>query len=242
MAVRNFNGTNEELRFAGSAIENLTGAYTAAVLVKLNTTGIYQCFMAAHTSANVLRWEFAVSSGNLLTLYVSNGSAAITFSSTTTWNIVAVTKTSGTTTPRFHLKDIATGAWTHSDGGATCTNASAGGSGGFIDIGEAADTDDLNARVALAGLWTTALSDVQVEALVTNKNTSDWTGHAVAPTAVWQLNQAAVTTSVNDLTANAVNQSARNGTSVVTGDDPSGWTFASSGNTWDKAGLGIVGP
>lgn len=228
MAVRVFDGADDEIRFGGTALESLTGALTIALLMKRGNTAAWNALVAGHTSGNVGRWGFEINNSDIPVMYVAGtGSGNGTYTSTTTWNLLVMTKAAGTVAPRFHIRDIATGTWTRSNGGGTLGDPVAIGASGTIRIGEFEDGDDFNGRLALAGIWSTALSDAQVDALGTSLNTNNWTGHAVAPVAVWQFNQATAT-SVPDLIGSA-NSTVVNGTSVATGDDPPGWTFAGAG-------------
>lgn len=261
MAVTNFNGTNEEIRAplpaSGGGI--LSGAVTVAVLSKRNRTGaFYEALMAGVNSAGVYQWEFAwdgessINEQDSLSFYVAANSGYATsarngtgtkITSTTTWYVLAFTKASGTAAGRFHFFPLG-GAWSHVAAGISGTAAVHPGdpattASGHLDWGEAQDADDLSGRLAVSGLWTSELSDAQVEALATNLRTSDWVNHAVAPAGVWEFNRALATSDLVDLTANAqtatgtvastTDNSGIQGTSIVTTDDPPSWNFNGAG-------------
>lgn len=242
MAVRNFTNNNSELRVPIIAGSNLTGDFTLAALVKPNTHADWQAIMAGHTAAPAYQWEFGADPGDRQVMYVTSGNqlrqdsgSGITISTTTIWYIVAFTRL-GATSATFHVKPFGS-AWTHTDAGGALT-AAATTSGGYISFGEAQDVDDLNMRLAVAGVWNSALTNVQVEALSTNLKTADWTGHAVAAVGVWDFNQANAADDVPDLTGNhatitgtisgGTDTNGIAGTAIVTTDDPPGWTFGAA--------------
>jgi hypothetical protein len=78
-------------------------------------------------------------------------------------------------------------------------------------------------RLAVAAIFNSALSDVALESIETTPATT--TVYALAPQGLWEFTQAAVSTAVVDLMGNGSDETIRSGTTVVGGDDPSGWTF-----------------
>lgn len=250
MAVREFNGSSDDIRFAKGGWA-ATGALTIAVLVKRTANNTWDALVSPHTTGNVgtCGFELTDNSGGAFSnrlSYFAGGSGDAANNANQQllaadgWAIVAMRKAAGTNAADFHLFKLGTSTWTTAPAGANSPNP-ASSAGGDIRIGSYEGTDWAAMRLALVAVWDSQLSQVQVEALSTGLTTSAWTGHAVAPKAVWQFNQASVATSVTDLVGTST-QSTLNGTTVVTGDDPPSWTFAGSGSTFDKAGLGIVGP
>lgn len=242
MAVREFNGSSDDLRFAKGGW-SATGALTIAVLVKRTANATWDSLVAAHTSGNVgtCGFELTDASGgnfnNRLSYFAGgSGDAANNANQALVaadgWAIAVVRKAAGTTIPDFHLFKLGTATWATAPAGTSAPNA-ASSAGGDIRIGSYESVDWAAMRLALAAVWDSQLSQVQVEALATGLTTAAWTGHAVAPKAVWEFNQAVVTTDVVDLVGTST-QSVRDGTSVVTGDDPPGWTFSGGGGTTDK--------
>lgn len=245
MAVRNFDGADDEIRVPITA--NLTGPYTIAFLVKRGAVGAWHALLAGHDNTGALAWEFGFQgsgAANRLILYNSGDAAqsTSTITSTTTWYIIVFT-CDGTVggNGTFHWFPIG-GAWTHEAGviyGADPLSTLSLLSGGFFAFGTAGGADDLNARIATAALWEAQLTNPQVEALATNLATADWLEHAVEPVAVWDFNQATATEDIPDLTgthatitgtiSGAADTNGITGTSVVTGADPPGWVFGAGG-------------
>lgn len=236
MAVRNFTNNNSELRVPIITASNITTDWTVAALVKPNTHADWQAIMAGHTSAGAYQWEFGLRPNDKLVWYSVNGAAehfldTPVVSTTTQWYLLAATRSASAS--RFHLFPLG-GAWTHT-AAASAFGTPSSTSGGYISFGEANDVDDLNCLLAVAGIWNSALSDAQIEALATNSKTEDWTGHAVAPSGVWDFNQATATDDVPDLEAahatitgtisGSTDLNGIAGTAIVTGDDPPSWVF-----------------
>jgi hypothetical protein len=159
-----------------------------------------------------------------------NNGAAVAITNPASWKILIVTKATGTATPRMHVFPLG-GAWTHQNADSSNSNPATQSSGHFYvgayaDPGSGTLGDFCNMRVALYATWAgTALSDAECEALASGLATSAWTGHSVTPTTVWEFTQASTATAVEDLIGSA-DQTSIAGTSVVTTDDPAGWTFA----------------
>lgn len=234
MAVRGFDGVDDEIRCAiGNC--NQTGALTLAVMFKRGTTAtVWGTLIANHNPANQVKCGLETSGTAANGVEFYNGVSASTSgvnalpANTTDWVIVAVTKQAGTSLPRFHVKNVTTGtAWLHVNGTLSPLADCATQAGGTVRFGEWNDGDDFTGQLALAGEWNVALTDAQTEALATNKRTGDWVLHPVPPVAVWNFNQATVTP-VQDLIDGA-HETVVQGTTVVTGQDPPGWVF--SGNS-----------
>lgn len=229
MTTLRYSADNSEVRYnigATAAAGNFTGAYTLAVLFRRRTTSGFQSILAHHGSDGLVKigMEF-----NGTTLNVGDDGAIrtgpTTISNTTDWWILAVTKASGTVTPRWHIKNVTTGAaWAHTNASGTLGNP-ASQSGGTVRTGEWQDVDDANQNMGIDAGWAAALSDLEVEALATGLQTSAWTTHAVAASYVHeQIDNA----SIPDLKGNGVTLNVVNGTTEEA-TDPPGWTFNGSG-------------
>lgn len=144
---------------------------------------------------------------------------------TTSWILVAM-DAPGTTgqTMRFHATVLG-GTWVHANSGITGTvNSSTVTHWPFLAFNSTAGS--WNARIAVVAAWpTTRLTDANYESI----GLSTASIAALNPTHLWEFNQAAVSTPVTDLMGNGADENvgagARNGTTVVTTDDPPGWTF-----------------
>lgn len=144
---------------------------------------------------------------------------------TTSWILVGM-DVPGTVgqTARFHAAVLG-GAWTHGNSSNTGT-VNAGGLASFSFLSFGGTAGAWNARIAVAAAWpTTRLTDANYESI----GLSTASIAALSPTHLWEFNQAAVSTPVTDLMGNGADENvgsgARNGTTVVTTDDPPGWTF-----------------
>lgn len=245
MTVTNFAADNSEIRvpIPASGGANPTGAMTIAAIAKRNSAAATaHTYLAGEDSTGGYIWEFfaATSANNVIwTLASGDGGQSATTATkmtTGTWHIIAWTKAAGTVQGRVHMYTFG-GSWAHEAAaalGSTPTNPATIASG-HVSFGEAIDVDDLDGRIALAGTWAAVLTDLQIEALTTNLRTSDWYNHAVSPTGLWQFNRAVNTDDLVDLTANAqtatgtitstTDHSGIQGTTIVSGDDPAGWSF-----------------
>jgi hypothetical protein len=233
-----FSAANDEVRFNLPAAANFTGAYTLAALVLRRAVPgtVWHAITGHHSSTSVPQVAIEFDGTNHLELNENNGAASrtstATVSSTTDWYLVAATKAAGTVTPKLHTKNLTTGAWAHDSGAGTLANAPTA-TGGTIRVGEWNDNDDLNANVAVIGGWAAELTDLAVEALLTNLRTSDWTGHATAPAYVHELTS---TTTIPDLMGNGATLNIVSGTTLDTSNDPPGWNFNGTSRTAPRGG------
>jgi hypothetical protein len=225
MAVREFDGTDDEITLDDGGLGQIcNGAWSAVLVVKPTTVPASgeECFLAAHASGTHIFGFYDANNGKLgfassaaFTNYFASGLTA------SAWQIIAVTKAAGTVAPRAHCKELGAGSWTHGDMGATvadrtetATSFVAGSRGGV----EYKDT-----RIAVAAYYVgTNLSDANVESIQTTPSTQQLI--TLGASAVWEFDQASTATAVEDLVGIA-DQSGITGTTVVGGDDPSGWTF-----------------
>lgn len=150
-----------------------------AVLKRNNTS--WSSIMANHSSTPAGVVGLMFNSSNQLvwfdqtSLKAFTGFAAVT--NTTGWVLVAVGKTTGTTTPRGHKYVFDTATWQHADAAATISDRTAQTSGA-VRIGQIDNSDFFGGRMAvLAQRANTApLSDADVESLITNFTRSFWDG------------------------------------------------------------------
>jgi hypothetical protein len=111
---------------------------------------------------------------------------------------------------------MSTQAWTHDTTEVAIADATSP-SGGDIRLGCAGASDFFKGDIAAAACWTRSLTDPEIAGIV-----NSWGAVlATAPTAAWKLNQNVVTTPLMDFSAaGTANQTARTGTTVVSGDIP----------------------
>lgn len=138
-----------------------------------------------------------------LTLLVADG-----------WCLVAVTKASGTTTPRFHKYVFSSNTWTHDNGTGTIADPGTPATNAFL--GANGSVDYWDGDIEIIGSWNTAMSDAQIETLAFNL--SSW--FQVTPKGIWPFYQQAIGQKVLDITGGGANESAITGTTVGTSSVP----------------------
>jgi hypothetical protein len=191
-------------------------AWHGIVTTRQSGAGAYEAYMdiapAGHATAGAI-WSSWGGTDNAATLK---------FLSTDGWCIVAVTKATGSATPRYHKCVLSSRVWTHNDGGGAVANATST-PGGTVILG-AVDTDALNGDLAAVALYARTFSDQEIESLLTWET---WLSYS--PVGAWLLDQAATGQTVVDWVDGA-NQSGITGTTVTTGSLP-GWN-QSDGGVW----------
>jgi hypothetical protein len=228
MAVRNFDGIDDQITLSTGALASVDGGpITVAAIVKLAAVD-GAVFWAGSTSAQADR-RFAVEASTTWFYDTSSGNFQSLFGASTAenWTVIAATKADGTSTPRGHKYVFGTGVWSHVNAAGTLVDAGSGpGAGGVLLLSGGGTSVVLSGRLAVVGVWTSALSDGEIERL--NRSLQAW--RDLLPAALWRLDQAAVTPLV-DLTGGGANETAIVGTNVVVGDDPPGFAFEPPGIT-----------
>lgn len=170
------------------------------------TTGNARWLISRDT-ANKLNFQqagSAVTSTTLIT--VSSG-----------WVLVAVTKTSGTNTPVFHIYNYTSNSWTHENASGTLANNTAPATASRIGRNWAGGgANYFDGTCAIQGVWNAVLTNAQIEALA--YTFQSW--FVVQPKGLWLLDQGATGTKVSDVTGGGANESAISGTSVATSSVP----------------------
>lgn len=227
MAVREFNGTTDIIKTSGGSVGQLTnGAWTLVNIIR-------------PTVLDVHRGTMGVGAGSalLIAMNVRNDDVLIAIDDTFdngepvglaagVWHICAITKPSGTATPRFHGKPLGSGVWAHTNAvtnwtptAGTCDKCWLGG------YGDNVFDPPFSGRVATSAVFTAELSDADVESIQTTPSTRQLAD--LGAVALWDLNQASTSDPVLDLVGTA-DQTSISGTTVVNGGDPPGWTFGLS--------------
>lgn len=236
MAVREFDGVNNFIRFTGAfgAPNNGTNGLSILLVVRplTNASGTAECFSNIASAASG-----AVNLGSIYqdvaTAYTwgadnpsTDAQGAGLNPSTSSWAVIAVTKGAGVVAPRLHYCPLG-GTPVHAPGSITVGNSSGASATNWF-FGEFPDgTGFRDFRLAAAAFSLSAFSDAQVESVQTARTTAAI--NALSPLSLIEFNQSSVTAPV-DLKGVAT-QAAITGTSVVTGDDPPSWVF----------GLGVSG-
>lgn len=230
MAVREFDGVDDLLALSGGSVGALcNSAYSIVMLVKPTALNSNEAYLGIQVGTSNLLGSLAEGSAGRLAMYTDaeaseDASVGLTASA---WQIIGVSKSAGTTAPTFHRKVLGSGSWTHITSATTVANKASTVDrfeiASFLGGGFASRKD---CRVATAAVFATALSSANVETVQTTPSTQQLAD--LGAVALWDLNQASTATAVEDLVGTA-DQSSLTGTTVVTTDDPSGWTFGLSG-------------
>jgi hypothetical protein len=215
--ARTFNGTSDGIvmTVGGCAI---TGALSIAAICQRTTATVYAAIMDAVGTGF---WELGVQpSGavppnrlNFATQGGNTNATSLTLVTADAWCLIAVTKTSGTTTPRFHKYVYSSNTWTHEAGIGTVPDNT--GTNTVADIG-ISGSDLWKGDIHAVGVWNAALSDAQVENLAFTL--PSW--FSVSPAALWLLDQSATSQKVLDWSGGGANESSLTGTSVATSSVP----------------------
>lgn len=246
MAVRVFDGVNDSISWNNPP--NLVGAFTIAALIKRTVNTAYHAIGVEHdSSSNPVVTAMIASQAldsNHPTMEINGNSSSLTtmvIAAADGWDLVIWSKASGTQLPRMHkLPQGSFGtpaSMTHENGTNSLANAPSH-PGGTFRLGEYNAQSWFAGKCALIGIWASQLSDANCQALATNLNVSDWTGHAVTAARVWRPGDSAPT----DLKGSGDTPTINGGATIDTGDDPPGWTLGAAGTTYTRSGLVVVGP
>jgi hypothetical protein len=236
MTVREFNGTSDELvTDIGAAFDMVYG--TAAALLKFSTVTAFRDWTMLHTPGSSFVWT-PVGLTNFSTFQMfSNGASSNSGISpgTASWKLVVARKASGNVTPRFSVYDYSSATWAHAAGSSPLSDSgSPPGVGGQVRFTYQNVSDFFGGRIAARALWTNSLpwsadaaGDAAIEVSGLKDAATSWLGSN--PSAFWLFDQASVATPVEDLSVSGTaDQIAISGTTVVTGDDPPGFSFATT--------------
>lgn len=222
---RFFDASDDEIITSAGTLNNFTFG-TIVVLLRRdsgNTGWSAPCMLHTSGGAAVAGLEFKPTADGAYLVVISgagdveHNSLAVTNSDG--WVLAAVTKATGTATPRGHKGVMSSLTWTHTNFPSTLANN--GSTVSTVRFGQWENTDRFGGEIAAIGVWkSVVLTDNQIEGLAAGL----YAWSALSPTALWRFNQAAVTTAVDDLTGNGANQSSRVGT-TVDGDEPPGFLY-----------------
>lgn len=228
---RRFSADNSEIRWTIPAATDFTGAFTLAIIWRRRhaTVNTWDALFGHHNSSNVPRLSIEKANTDKIELGIDDTTfvdSTTTITSTTNWNIIAVSKAAGSATARFHFKDLtAATAWVHENASGAAGNPSTASSG-TIRVGEYNDVDDMDGNVAVIAGWNLALSDAQCAELSVNNRTSDfWNNSGGRPKYLYELNQPVSTDAVPDLAGNGATWSVTSSTTVDGATDPPSWTY-----------------
>lgn len=235
MAVREFNGTSDELVCGVGAASGMTFG-TVAFLLKYSTVISFRSFGALHDSGSTfISNPLGISN---FTAYETFSGSSVTYATNpaiSIWYVAVCRKGTGTATPRLSTYDFNSTTWTHRNASGTVGNWTAPGASGQIRFSFQGTDDRFGGRIAARALWSNSLpwsadgtGDTALEAAGLEDAAQNWADEN--PSAFWLFNQASVAIPVEDLsTTGTADETSISGTTVVTGDDPSGFDFTLGG-------------
>ena len=216
-ASTNGAGSNYIVMSAGATGPTGTGAHTLVCLVKTPVGTVAAGFASLMAGATRTR-DLIVDATHLFG--VNDFSSGFGTLSADTWYVAAISKPAGSAHYRCHLwtyANPASGSMSHGE----AVGAANQGDGSTTDSVRLGDGDDVgNGLVAVIGVWTTVLSDANLDTLVSNSLVS-WA--ALSPQALFTLNNWNGTTGAKDVVGTST-QSSVTGT-VSVGAEPPGFTF-----------------
>lgn len=236
MTVREFNGTSDELvTNIGSASSMTYG--TAAMILKFSTLSGFREFCMIHNVSNAFvanpigltnfgAWQVDYNAGG------SDFSVNAPIPGTGIWLLAVVRKDTGSSVPRMSMYNYNSGLWTHGNANTTSGDGSAPGAGAFIRFSYLGSSLYFGGRVAARALWANSLpwaattgGDTAIE--TSGLKTAAYVWNLTNPTLFQLFNQASTATSVPDLSsAGTGTQASISGTTVISGDDPPGFSFS----------------
>lgn len=213
-----FDGVDDYIHFTAGGIVG-TGALTCVAIAKITSdTSSYRNFVGWNALDAVFGLDNSASSH--LAWYPVDGPAISTLTVTAAdgWTVVGLSKPDGAASAvKFHKFPYG-GAWTHESDSpglavelAACTRVILGARGDLAG-------NFMNANILIAGWWDSELADATIETL--SAGTDAWV--AAAPAEAWRLD----TTSAISSLAGTSTEAARVGTSLDSGDAPTGWADA----------------
>lgn len=213
--ARSFNGTSDQITLAmTSQVEACRFGTLVAVVRRGNNTNwngpltrrdgstplnYLDVAPTSHATNNAIWAHYAGNVNGTPKLLTADG-----------WCIIAATKPTGSQTVRIHKYVFATSTWTHTD--TTATADTGGAVGGSVVIGNVAG-DFWLGDIDVCAIFAAALSDANIESLVSSLSAWDTLG----PAGMWVLDQASTATAVTDRTGNGSDQTALSGTTVTPG-------------------------
>lgn len=224
MAVREFDGVDDQIRCAPGAVSDVTfGALTIAFIVKWFSTEQGSPIYAGNTTGgDSIRMDVETFSGTLYFAVEDNHVVMGSAPAENVWHLVAVSKTTGSDVPRFHHYDYSAGVWAHQDGDSTQVDGT--NVLDYVDIGPWDGVDFTDGRLAVLGVFPANYTDTAIETAGMEAALQNWVDDG--PAALWPFDQDSVSTPLEDITGNGADQTSITGTTVVTGDDPPGFDFS----------------
>jgi hypothetical protein len=247
MAVREFDGTDDEVITATGGLSAMTHGTVAALFKARDFSANQSIFRSHNSGGSHLGQMLGVSSpaGAVQWSAAGGGSVAQVISSGV-WYLAVMRKATGDVTPRFSVHNYNTSAWSHQNGSITRPDLTAPGASGTIKMSFQSTSEYFDGWMAVRAAWANALpwsadttGDAAIEAAGLEDALQAWVD--ATPSALWPFNQAATTTPVDDIIG-AADQSSLVGTAVVTTDDPPGFDFNLGPTTYAMLRPAVVAP
>lgn len=218
MAVREFLDTEAGWKSSGVFEAAFSGPWTAFLLLKpMALPSVAPNYASYRSATDQLSSLSDGGSGRLADFTQTEDSRALVGLTANDWQLLFITKGAEAVHPRMHRSVLGSGVWAHVDGGGDAIAYKAAALN-EIRIGEFN-----HMRVATHALFTTALSDSDIEAVGTTKAAQLLADLGAAH--LHNFNQASSATAVQDLIGSANQTTISSGSVVVTDDDPPGWNF-----------------
>lgn len=240
--ARTFTAASSHLIQTTIGGNNFVSPITIAAIVKRGSDGVDQCIYRAGSGAGAA-WAFFARTTNKVVIWnqtTQQGPSVMTLLAADGWCLMAVSKTAGTTTARFHKYVFSTNTWTHEDATTTIADPTTPASNCWL--GSQGASTYWNGDIEIIGTWNVAMTDAQTESLAFNL--ASWYAPA-APKGLWPLYQQATSQKVLDISGNGANESSITGTAVSTSSVPVfsyGLHVGSATRQPAAAGGGVSGP
>ena len=215
--ARSFVRTSSHEITLGLGALGFAGPFTCATIIKRAEDGIAMGWYRAGTGAAASIGCWVKETSNKLLYWNQSAellATSLTFTVADGWCLIACSKASGTTTPRFHKYVYSSNAWTHENGTGNIADPSTPGSNAYL--GGIHGSNYWNGDIELVGTWNVALTDAQIESLPFSLTA--W--YQEAPKGLWPLYQQATGQPVLDVSGGGANQSSIVGTTVSTSSVP----------------------
>jgi hypothetical protein len=230
MAVREFDGSDDTIRHSTGALSGMTHGTVAAIFKTDTITGSHAILAFNSTTPLLfLGAGLGTNENDLVGCSASGFNRLFDVLVTGRWYLAVARKTTGTTVPRMSLYDFTAAGWTHGNGNNSEANWTAPGATGTVRHDVEGAFDFYDGRMAARAAWSNAVhwtadasGDTAIEAAGLETALQNWVDEA--PDALWAYNQDPLS-AVDDLTAGGADQTFVTGTTVVTGDDPPGFSF-----------------
>jgi len=227
MTVREFDGSDDTVAWSTGGLSGCTFGTFASIFKTNDITGTF-ALLYLHTTGPTFS-AIAIQQGDTGIAACGGGGSFFEASLTTgVWYLVVVRKATGTATPRSSVYNFNSTTWTHGNNSSTEANWTAPGASGSIRTDFQNSADFFSGRMAVSAGWNNEVhwaadttGDSQIEAAGLEDSLQNWVDES--PTALWPFNQDPLS-AVDDIIGGA-DQSSVTGTTVVTGDDPPGFSF-----------------